>query len=140
MRSYFARLRKKLREKLRGKQLRRLAILPLGAVTLMALGNGYAGALQNDVSRPTSQPPSQYGEAQDQRDPTTRLREEKLEKERNNERQLLLVRDTDRLLALARDLKAEVDKSNKDTLSIDVVKKAAEIEKLAKSVKDRMRQ
>jgi hypothetical protein len=32
-----------------------------------------------------------------------------------------------------------VDKSNQDTLSVDVVKKAGEIEKLAKSVKDRMR-
>ena len=30
-------------------------------------------------------------------------------------------------------------KPAKDTLSVDVVKKAAEIEKLAKSVKDRMR-
>ena len=38
-----------------------------------------------------------------------------------------------------KELKEEVSKSNKDTLSIDVVKKAAEIEKLAKSVKDRMR-
>jgi hypothetical protein len=36
-------------------------------------------------------------------------------------------------------LKAQVDKSTKDTLSVDVIKKAEEIEKLAHSVKERMK-
>jgi hypothetical protein len=36
-------------------------------------------------------------------------------------------------------LKEEVDKSNGGTLPIDAVKKAAEIEKLAKSVKSKLR-
>jgi hypothetical protein len=58
---------------------------------------------------------------------------------RNNERQKRLVADTDKLLALATDLKAQVDKTNKDTLSVDVIKKAEEIEKLAHSVKERMK-
>jgi hypothetical protein len=40
---------------------------------------------------------------------------------------------------LSQELKAEVAKSNKDTLSLAVVKKAAEVEKLAKSLKERMR-
>lgn len=65
--------------------------------------------------------------------------QETLEKGREEERHKQLVRDTDRLVELAQQLKDQVDKSNKNTLSIDVVKKAAEIEKLAKSVKDRMR-
>ena len=47
--------------------------------------------------------------------------------------------DTDKLLALATDLKEQVDKSTKDTLSVDVIKKADEIEKLAHSVKERMK-
>jgi hypothetical protein len=64
---------------------------------------------------------------------------EKMEKARNADRQKQLVQDTDKLLALAKELKEEVGKSNADTLSIDVVKKAGEIEKLAKNVKDRMR-
>jgi len=68
-----------------------------------------------------------------------RQRLEKMEKARNMDRQKQLQRDTDKLLSLAKELKEEVDKSNKDTLSVDVVKKAGEIEKLAKSVKDRMR-
>ena len=41
--------------------------------------------------------------------------------------------------SLATDLKAQVDKSTKDTLSVDVIKKAEEIEKLAHSVKERMK-
>jgi hypothetical protein len=32
-----------------------------------------------------------------------------------------------------------VEKSNKDTLSVDVIRKADEIEKLAKSVRDKMK-
>lgn len=64
---------------------------------------------------------------------------EKLAKERNDDRQKRLVEDTNKLLSLAKELKEEVDKTDADTLSVDVVKKAGQIEKLAKSVKDRMR-
>jgi hypothetical protein len=66
-------------------------------------------------------------------------RAEQQEKLRNTDRQKRLVADPDKLLALATDLKAQVDKSNKDTLSVDVIKKAEEIEKLAHSVKERMK-
>lgn len=72
-------------------------------------------------------------------DPIERQRQEKMAKARNNDRQKQLVQDTNKLLSLAKELKEEVDKSNSDTLSVDVVKKAGEIEKLAKSVKDRMK-
>jgi hypothetical protein len=54
-------------------------------------------------------------------------------------RQAQLVADTNKLLELSQELKAEVAKSSKDTLSLAVVKKAAEVEKLAKSLKERMR-
>lgn len=53
-----------------------------------------------------------------------------------NERQKKLAADTDKLLALATDLKKEVDKTNKDVLSVNVVKRAEEIEKLARSMKN----
>jgi hypothetical protein len=59
--------------------------------------------------------------------------------QRNIARQQQLVKDTDKLLALATELKNDVDKTNKNVLSIDVIKKAEEIEKLAKNVKDRMK-
>jgi hypothetical protein len=58
---------------------------------------------------------------------------------RNTERQKRLVEDTDKLLVLATQLKQDVDKTNKDVLSVDVIKKADEIEKLAHSVKERMK-
>ena len=58
---------------------------------------------------------------------------------RNKERQEALKKDTDKLLALATELKDQVDKSNENTLSLDVVKKAEEIEKLAKSVREKMK-
>jgi nitric oxide reductase activation protein len=60
-------------------------------------------------------------------------------KKANLERAAALKSDTDKLLKLAVELKAYVDKSNENVLSIDVVKKAEEIEKLARSVKDKMK-
>lgn len=60
-------------------------------------------------------------------------------KARNVDRQKQLVLDTQKLLALANELKTDVDKSTKDTLSLDVVRKAEEIEKLAHSVKEKMK-
>ncbi len=57
----------------------------------------------------------------------------------NQNRQVSLKQDTDKLLALATELKQNVDRTNPNILSMDVVKKAQEIEKLAKSVKDKMK-
>ncbi len=50
-----------------------------------------------------------------------------------------LADDTAKLLALANELKAELDKSNKDTLSLNVIKKAEQVEKLAHKVRDEMK-
>jgi hypothetical protein len=65
--------------------------------------------------------------------------EEQQAKTRNTERQKRLVADTNKLLALVADLKQQLETTNKDAASVDVVKKTEEIEKLAKSVKDRMK-
>jgi len=65
--------------------------------------------------------------------------ERDLAKKANRDRQAQLQRDTDNLLKLANELKQSVDKSNENTLSLDVVKKAEEIEKLAHSVKEKMK-
>jgi len=50
-----------------------------------------------------------------------------------------LVSDTDELLTLTADLKRQIDKTTPGTLSIDLIKKAGEIEKLAHSVKERLK-
>ena len=47
--------------------------------------------------------------------------------------------DTEKLYQLTKELQVEVAKSNKDTLSVSVIKKAQEIERLAKSIKERTR-
>jgi hypothetical protein len=62
-----------------------------------------------------------------------------LAKKASLERQQDIRKDTEKLLELATELKQAVDKSNKDTLSLDVVRKAEEIEKLAKTVKNKMK-
>ncbi len=84
-------------------------------------------------------PPNPGHNPADPDSPLDPHRAEQQEKLRNSDRQKRLVEDTDKLLALATDLKAQVDKSTKDTLSVDVIKKADEIEKLAHSVKERMK-
>jgi len=58
---------------------------------------------------------------------------------RNTQRQQDILNDTAKLLELAQQLKIEVDKSRKDQMSVSVIKKAEEIEKLAKAVKEKMK-
>lgn len=57
----------------------------------------------------------------------------------NKQRQLQLMRDTDKLVKLTNELKQYVDKTNENILSLEVIRKAEEIERLAKSVKEKMR-
>ena len=66
-------------------------------------------------------------------------RERAMARERNKERQAALKKDTDKLLELATQLKDYVDKTDENMLSLDVIKKAEEIEKLSKSVKEKMK-
>ncbi len=103
----------------------------------LLLGCARSGA---QIARPSpSMPPPIGGEGREAEDSVHREMMEKLEKRRNDVRQEQLVKDTNKLLALATELKSQVDKTSKNVLSVDVVKKAEEIEKLAKNVKDRMR-
>ncbi len=55
------------------------------------------------------------------------------------ERQVALKRDTDKLLEMATGLKQSVDRTNANILSVDVIRRAQEIEKLAKSVREKMK-
>jgi hypothetical protein len=55
------------------------------------------------------------------------------------DRAAALKSDTDKLLKLSVELKQSVDKSGENVLSLDVIKKAEEIEKLARSVKEKMK-
>jgi hypothetical protein len=57
----------------------------------------------------------------------------------NVERRRQISDDAAKLLELATELKKEIDKTDKDTLSINVIRKAEMIEKLAKGVKEKMK-
>lgn len=60
-------------------------------------------------------------------------------KKANKERQADIQRDTEKLLKLATELKEYVGKTDENILSLDVIKKAEEIEKLAHNVKEKMK-
>lgn len=90
---------------------------------------------QVDLQHPVPQPGSSQGE--DPGIPPEMRRN--MEKKANQQRQAELKRDTEKLLKLSTELKDYVDKTNENVLSLDVVKKADEIEKLAHSVKLKMR-
>lgn len=66
--------------------------------------------------------------------------QDKMVHEANKKRQQEIHDDTEKLFQLATELKAAVDKSNENVLSLDVVRKADEVEKLAKKVKDKMKE
>jgi len=57
----------------------------------------------------------------------------------NAERRKVIADESAMLLKLATDLKAEVDKSNKDTLSLTVIRRADMVEKLAHDMKEKMK-
>jgi hypothetical protein len=60
-------------------------------------------------------------------------------KKQNLQRQQDIKKDTDQLLDLATELKQYVDKTNENIISLDVIKKAEQIEKLAHAVKEKMK-
>jgi nitric oxide reductase activation protein len=78
-------------------------------------------------------------EREEPKSPEVREQERQQAKAMNKERHENLKRDADKLLQLATELKLYVDKTNDQTLSLDVVKKAEEIEKLSRSVQKKMR-
>jgi hypothetical protein len=96
-------------------------------------------ALSCSLPAQTRRPPRDpLAPATDEDDARDRLARE-MAKKANEERHVALKNDTDKLLKLAVELKSYVDKSGPNVLSVDVVKKAEEIEKLAHSVKDKMK-
>jgi hypothetical protein len=86
-------------------------------------------------------PPSrdQPGTVTGEPDETQQRLARDMAKKANLERQATLKSDTEKLVKLTAELKAYVDKSNENVLSLDVLKKADEIEKLAHSVKEKMK-
>jgi len=91
-------------------------------------------------SNPQTHPqPSDHPTISSSGDEIRERQAQELARKANRDRQSALRSDTDKLLKLAVELKDYVDKSNENVLSLAVMKKADEIEKLARSVKDKMK-
>lgn len=78
---------------------------------------------------PNNQPP----------DPNVIDAQKRAQKQLGKQRYKDIQQDSDRLLTLATQLKQQVDAAGEHTLSLDVIKKAEEIEKLAKDVRNKMK-
>jgi len=66
--------------------------------------------------------------------PGQQSQEEQMRQARNVMRQKKLVEEVEKLQQLTNELHADVAKTDKDTLSLDVVRKSEQVEKLAKSI------
>jgi len=95
---------------------------------------------QTPQTRPPALPGVNPHSPGEEDDPVTHQMSVQAAMKRNTQRQQQIVDDTAKLVQLAQQLKDEVEKSSKNALSVSVVKKADEIEKLAKAVKDKMRE
>jgi len=73
-------------------------------------------------------------------DPMRAEMREKMLRAVNEQRHKKMLDDANKMVQLANELKADVEKTQKDELSMEVIKKAAEVEKLAHDVQQRMKQ
>jgi len=103
-----------------------LALFTFGAVSLAAAQQPAPGSA---AQTPVAHAPATAVAIADTSKPTTP----------QTPQQKQLADDTAKLLTLANELKAELDKSSKDTLSLSVIKKAEQVEKLAHKVRDEMK-
>jgi len=120
--------------------MRQQAVMVLVCFLLLSYsGSGLPVAAGREVSQSRQEPTEpQLGQRQE-KDRVDIEMEKKMEKARLQDRYRILKRDSERLLELATELKQYVDKSDERVLSMDVIKKCDEIEKLARSVRTKMK-
>lgn len=120
-------------------------LILLCGIVLLTVPAVWRSAAQSQPGMPLSEKPlpvppvNPTPDANDQ----MRMREEAAKKQNfeaaNQERKKQLAQDAALLLKLANELKAEVDKTDKDTLSLTVIRKAESIERLAHGMKEKMK-
>jgi hypothetical protein len=119
---------------LRGSPMRQLVCLLVLGVGALSFGSSQTPGRGSGVQDASSVPKTGSTDvANTQTDP--QKHQATAELERKNE----ITADTAKLLQLANELKVEMDKSSKDMLSLSVVRKAEEIEKLAHKLRERMK-
>ena len=122
-----------------------LQVFPLLMMLLLAAQAGSQSKPDRRVDKlklvavAAASPSPQFSRSREGQDRFRLEQEREMARQRNKDRQAALKKDTDKLLELATELKRYVDKTDENLLSVDVIKKAEEIEKLSKSVKDKMK-
>jgi hypothetical protein len=104
-------------------------------ITAGSLGLAMCGTLLAAIPAPAASP-----QIETRQDPAQKEMQERMAREANKKRQQDIRQETDKLFQLATELKTAVDKTNENLLSLDVVRKAEEVEKLAKKVKEKMKE
>jgi hypothetical protein len=104
-------------------------------ISILAASFCQSGVSQDAAGAATQNPKPAPAPA-DSQGKTAKMSKQELQ---NQQRKDQLAADTAKLLQLANELKAEMDKSTKDTLSISVLKKADQVERLAHKVRDEMK-
>ncbi|HWG39180.1 MAG TPA: hypothetical protein VN658_01430 [Candidatus Acidoferrales bacterium] len=105
-------------------------IITAGSFALVIFGTPLA-ALPSPAASP---------QVETRQDPAQKEMQDRMAREANKKRQQDIREQTDKLFQLATELKTAVDKSNENLLSLDVIRKAEEVEKLAKKVKEKMKE
>lgn len=126
-------------QRFRGHWVRGLACLA-AAVTLTGAAQPGQQAPPGSPDRPYLLPAAnRLPDANDQLLMRERQTKDKNFEAANAERKKQIADDSAKLLTLAIALKEEVDKTDKDTLSLSVIRKAQEIENLAHGVREKMK-
>jgi glucose/arabinose dehydrogenase len=112
------------------RSVRNLACLALLTFTAISLAAAQQPAPGSAAQPPVAKMPATAVPTADTSKPTT---------PQKTPQQKQLADDTAKLLTLANELKVELDKSSKDTLSLSVIRKAEQVEKLAHKVRDEMK-
>lgn len=105
----------------------------IAAAVLMATSFGWGQRPNATSAQPQTQPQTQ---AQMPAQPQASAENDPAKEDSRTLKQKLLDDQAQRLVTMANELKAAVDKTNKNILSLDVVRKAEQIELLAHKMKD----
>jgi hypothetical protein len=120
--------------------LRAVRRICVAGVLLFVMTLIFSNALLSQGPPVPTFPPAPGDIPQRNKDPMSEKIEREAAKQRNIQREQDIKHDTEKLLELATELKQYVDKTNENIISLDVIKKAEQIERLAKSVKEKMKQ
>ena len=101
--------------------------LPGEPAALFASGKCYSFQAENRLPESTTASPTQQGSGLNTKQTETVRKQQ-------------IASDSVKLLQMAVELKAEMDKSSKDTLSLNIVRKADAITRLAHDLKEEMKQ